>query len=216
LLTAGLAVLTIEIYLGLYRHQPSLGTEGQMTTERDVRVSDADRDSVAAQLREHYAQGRLTMDELNERLDRVFRSRTRADLNAVTFDLPYTAPSRVLPSDGVRRGNSGPGGRGQGWNRMVWNTPYWSGAGQGGSGHNDRGGYGRRSFAGGFLAIIPVMFALWACLAVVSILAFGIGSGPSMVAVFLAAVAAIRWLFGRGRGRRRCGPIRAGRRGRRW
>ncbi len=51
-----------------------------MTTERNVRVSDADRDSVAAQLREHYAQGRLTMDELNERLDRVFRSRTRTDL----------------------------------------------------------------------------------------------------------------------------------------
>ena len=50
----------------------------------------------------------------------------------------------------------------------------------------------------------------------VFILAFGIGSGPSMVAVFLAAVAAIRWLFGRGRGRRRCGPIRAARRGRRW
>ena|SRR5580700_2145936 len=161
-----------------------------MTTDRNVRVSDADREFVAAQLREHYAQGRLTLDELNERLDRAFSSRTRTDLNAVTFDLPYAAPSRVLPSDGVR-GGSGPGGRGG----------YY---------HH---GYGRRSAGGGFLAMVPLMLGLWVCFAVVSILAFGIGSGPSMVGMFLAALAALRWLFGRGRRRR--GPIRVARRGRR-
>jgi hypothetical protein len=47
---------------------------------------------------------------------------------------------------------------------------------------------------------------------VVSVLAFGIGSGTPLVAIFLAALAAIRWIFGRGRGRRRCGPFRAARR----
>jgi len=155
-----------------------------MTTERDVRVSDADRDSVAAQLREHYALGRLTMDELNERLDRVFASRTRADLNAVTSDLPYAAPRGVLPSDGAWRG---------------------------GSGGDYRYGYGRRP-AAGILGFIPVAVALWLAVAVVSVLAFGIGSGPPLVAIFLAALAAIRWIFGRGRGRRRCGPFRAARR----
>lgn len=184
-----------------------------MATERNVRVSDADRDSVAAQLREHYAAGRLAMDELNERLDRVFASRTRTDLNAVTVDLPYAAPSGVLPSDGVRRGSSGPGGRGgQGGSRWGRGGPYWSGAGQGSRGGDDRHGYGRRSGAGGFLAIIPVMLALWACFAVLSVLAFGIGSGPSVVAIFLAALAAIRWIFGRGRR----GPLGAARRCRRW
>ena len=179
-----------------------------MTTDRNVRVSDADREFVAAQLREHYAQGRLTLDELNERLDRAFSSRTRTDLNAVTFDLPYAAPSRVLPSDGVH-GGSGPGGRGgPGWNRRDWTGP-----GPGGRGGDYHHGYGRRSAGSGFLAMVPLMLGLWVCFAVVSILAFGIGSGPSVVGIFLAALAALRWLFGRGRRRR--GPIRVARRGRR-
>ena len=80
-----------------------------MAPEWNVRVSDAERDAVAAQLREHYAQGRLSLDELNERLDRAFASRTRADLNAVTSDLPYTPPRGVLPSDGIQRAVHGPG-----------------------------------------------------------------------------------------------------------
>jgi hypothetical protein len=165
--------------------------------EGNVRVSDADRDFVAAQLREHYAQGRLTLDELNERLGRVFASRTRTDLNAVTSDLPYAAPNRVLPSDGARWSSFGPAGQGgQGWNSPSWNSP-WQGS-RGGY----RSGYGRRHSPTGFLAIIPVMLALWVCFAVLSVLAFGIGSGPSVLAIFLAAVAAIRWIFGRGRRRR--------------
>jgi hypothetical protein len=59
-----------------------------MAPEWNVRVSDTEREAVAAQLREHYAQGRLSLDELNERLDRAFASRTRADLDAVTSDRP--------------------------------------------------------------------------------------------------------------------------------
>jgi uncharacterized membrane protein len=185
-----------------------------MATEHNVRVSDAERESVAAQLREHYAQGRLTLDELNERLDRAFSSRTRTDLNAVTFDLPYSPPSGRLPSDGVRRGSLGPGGRdGQSWSRREWSGAYWSGRGQDGRGGDGGYAHGRRPFAGGFLGIFPVMLALWVCFAVVSILAFGIGSGPSVVGIFLAALAAIRWIFGRGRRRR--GPLRAARRCRR-
>ena len=33
-----------------------------------IRVSDADRDRVTARLREHFAEGRLTSDELDERI----------------------------------------------------------------------------------------------------------------------------------------------------
>lgn len=180
-----------------------------MAPEWNVRVSDTEREAVAAQLREHYAQGRLSLDELNERLDRVFASRTRADLDAVTSDLPYAAPWRVLPSDRPRRAGYGPGGSGsQGWNRQDWGGPYWSGPGQighdGGSGY----GYGRRCSSAGF---IPVMLALWLCFAVLSVLAFGFFSGPSVIAILLAAVSALRWLFGL----RRRGPVRGGRGGRR-
>jgi hypothetical protein len=180
-----------------------------MATERNVRVGDADRDSVAAQLREHYAQGRLTLDELNERLDRAFASRTRTDLNAVTSDLPYAPPTGVLPSDGIRRaryGSAAPGG--QGWTRHDWGGPYWNGPGQGG-GPGGGYGHGRRRSSAGFAGILPMMLALWVCFALLSVFAFGVGSGPSVLAIFLAAVAAIRWLFARARR----GSVRAARRG---
>ena len=35
----------------------------------DVRASDAERDTVTVQLREHFVQGRLTLEELKGRLD---------------------------------------------------------------------------------------------------------------------------------------------------
>lgn len=180
-----------------------------MAPEWNVRVSDAEREAVAAQLREHYAQGRLSLDELNERLDRAFASRTRADLEAVTTDLPYAPPRGVLPSDRARWAGYGPGGSGsQGWSRQDWNGPYWRGAGPagpyGGYGH----GYGRRRASAGF---IPVMLALWICFAVLSVFAFGVASGPSVIAILLAALGALRWLFGL----RRRGPARGGRGGRR-
>ena len=62
-----------------------------MATGYNVRVGDADRDAVATQLREHFADGRLTLDELNERLDQAFAAKTKADLNTVMRDLPQAA-----------------------------------------------------------------------------------------------------------------------------
>ena len=72
-----------------------------MATEYNVRVGDADREAVAAQLREHYADGRLTLEELNERLDQAFAAKTRADLNTVLRDLPYMSrPFTSTPAGG--------------------------------------------------------------------------------------------------------------------
>ncbi len=53
-----------------------------------LRVSDADRDAVADDLREHHAEGRLDVAELGERLDATFAAKTRDELSAVTLDLP--------------------------------------------------------------------------------------------------------------------------------
>ena len=39
-----------------------------------IRASDADRDRVASLLREHHAAGRLTAEEFNERLDKVYEA----------------------------------------------------------------------------------------------------------------------------------------------
>src|SRR5579871_3158010 len=62
-----------------------------MAPGNNVRVGDADREAVAAQLREHYADGRLTLEELNERIDQTFAAKTKADLNTVMLDLPHAA-----------------------------------------------------------------------------------------------------------------------------
>jgi hypothetical protein len=59
-----------------------------MALNPEMRASDADRDRVAAALREHCAQGRIDVEELNERLEGVYSSKTLGDLEKVTADLP--------------------------------------------------------------------------------------------------------------------------------
>jgi len=63
-----------------------------MASEFEMRVGDAEREAAAAELREHYASGRLTLEELNERLDAAFAAKTRGDLTAVMRDLPSARP----------------------------------------------------------------------------------------------------------------------------
>jgi Domain of unknown function (DUF1707)/Cell wall-active antibiotics response 4TMS YvqF len=55
-----------------------------------LRVSDADREQVAEVLRQAAGDGRLTMDELDERLSSAYAARTFADLAPLTNDLPAT------------------------------------------------------------------------------------------------------------------------------
>jgi hypothetical protein len=53
-----------------------------------IRASDAEREHHVELLREHAAQGRLTIDELSDRLDRVYAARTRDELAVLVEDLP--------------------------------------------------------------------------------------------------------------------------------
>lgn len=55
---------------------------------KDLRIGDAEREQTMAALREHFAQGRLDHEELDERLDRALAARTAGDLAQVTADLP--------------------------------------------------------------------------------------------------------------------------------
>jgi len=59
-------------------------------TSPEMRASDGDRDRVAEALREHMAQGRLTVEEFNERLELLYNSRTYGELAKLTADLPDT------------------------------------------------------------------------------------------------------------------------------
>jgi hypothetical protein len=54
-----------------------------------LRAGDADRDAAAAALGEHFAQGRLTFDELLARLDATFTATTQSEITETTRDLPY-------------------------------------------------------------------------------------------------------------------------------
>lgn len=56
--------------------------------EDQLRIGDAEREQAAAELGEHYVQGRLTTEEHDERLDRVWAARTRAELASTFPDLP--------------------------------------------------------------------------------------------------------------------------------
>lgn len=54
----------------------------------ELRASDADRDRVVERLRDAVAEGRLDMEEFEERLEAVYKSRTYAELEPLTRDLP--------------------------------------------------------------------------------------------------------------------------------
>ncbi|TMR99298.1 DUF1707 SHOCT-like domain-containing protein [Nonomuraea basaltis] len=72
----------------------------------DLRIGDAEREQTMAALREHFAQGRLTHEELDERLDRTLTAKTGRDLAQVTSDLPghaYREPAPQYDMDGWRQ-----------------------------------------------------------------------------------------------------------------
>lgn len=72
-----------------------------MPREPQMRASDVDRERAASMLREHHAEGRLTPEEFNERLDRCFEAKTIGDLEALLADLPGIDLYR-LPAAGIR------------------------------------------------------------------------------------------------------------------
>jgi hypothetical protein len=155
-----------------------------MATGPDLRIGDAEREAAGAELREHYAQGRLTLEEFNQRLDATFKATTQRDLNLLTKDLPHAAPpSAPLPVAGAA-----------GYDRDH-------------AGQDGPWGSGRRVRLGLFPVIIAA-FATWLLLLDLHLRMF---PWPGKLAIFLAILGAIRGLlrrvFGLGRGGA-CGPRR--------
>jgi hypothetical protein len=83
----------------------------------DVRASDAERDATVNRLREAAAEGRLTLEELTDRIEAAANAVTRSDLVPVTADLPATAA--------VGSGTQPPGVRGVGDVKRsgLWTVP---------------------------------------------------------------------------------------------
>jgi hypothetical protein len=155
----------------------------------EMRVSDAEREAAAAELREHFASGRLDQAELEVRLSAVFAARTRGDLNGLFADLPSAGPARA--------GAGAPGG-------APWGLPGAAGDRREWQQRHDawRGGAGRTLGRVAFTAVL-----LWALFIVGILGVFGIGTGrPIGIVLLLAAFALLRRLLFIILGRGRRGP----------
>jgi Domain of unknown function (DUF1707) len=74
-----------------------------------LRVSHDDRDQVAETLRVAAGDGRLTAEELDERLERALTARTYDDLAVLTADLPATGMSLAPPAGAAAAAGPAPG-----------------------------------------------------------------------------------------------------------
>src|SRR5690349_19627599 len=75
---------------GSRKHHNRTGGTAVAERSSNHRASDADRESVVTDLRTHAAEGRLTVEELEERIDGAYAAKTRRDLVTLTTDLPRT------------------------------------------------------------------------------------------------------------------------------
>ena len=139
-------------------------------------AADADRDRVIGLLREHYAQGRLSLDDFQHRLDAALAAKTRSDLDQLISDLPHTMPAgRPLPAAG-----SGP------WHQ-----------------HGRGPGYGGRRRRAAFGRVTSLLAALASLLIVLDFMAGLRFPLPGRLGLLLAIFALIRGLLRRIFGLRR-------------
>jgi hypothetical protein len=59
-----------------------------------LRASDMERERAAAEIRDHFAAGRLTDEELDERVAAAYAARTQHDLDVLRADLPALPATR--------------------------------------------------------------------------------------------------------------------------
>ena len=77
---------------------PGWHVPGRTRYEYELRIGDAERDAAMAQLREHFVAGRLTFDELTERIDAALTAKTQRQIDTLMADLPR--PPRVRTDAG--------------------------------------------------------------------------------------------------------------------
>jgi len=69
----------------------------------ELRVSDAEREATVVRLREAGGEGRLTLEELAERVEAADAARTRGELDTLTADLPESTAWRESATPDVPR-----------------------------------------------------------------------------------------------------------------
>ncbi len=86
-----------------------------------MRASDAERERIAEALREAVAEGRLTMEEFEERLEAAYKARTHGELEPLVRDLPAPGGGTAAVSLTKRAGAVAPGG--QDWAERIGGGP---------------------------------------------------------------------------------------------
>ncbi|MFW6693509.1 DUF1707 SHOCT-like domain-containing protein [Streptomyces sp. MAR4 CNX-425] len=84
----------------------------------ELRASDADRERVAEILRDALAEGRLALDEFEERLEETYRAKTYAQLEPVTRDLPAAGGPPAVAAPGAAAPARAPGAA-SGWTGRI-------------------------------------------------------------------------------------------------
>jgi hypothetical protein len=98
-----------DVRTGMVEHDPGAGQSreqlvpgwrvpGHSRYDHDIRIGDAERDATMAQLREHFAAGRLTFDELTERIDLALTAKTQGHIDALMADLPRPPKPSAEPT----------------------------------------------------------------------------------------------------------------------
>jgi hypothetical protein len=91
--------------------------ESRPTHRVPVRIGDAERDRAIASLGDHFAAGRLTAEEFDQRMDQALKARFNEDLEPLFADLPRTVEPDVQ-SNSNRRPDLH-----LAWSAMLWMAP---------------------------------------------------------------------------------------------
>jgi hypothetical protein len=78
----------LDRYTAVLRQLARVARQDHEGPAPGMRAGDADRDAAAAALGEHFAHGRLTLGELNARLDAALTATTHGELFQAAWDLP--------------------------------------------------------------------------------------------------------------------------------
>src|SRR4029453_569455 len=92
-------------------------TESKPVQKTPLRIGDAERDRAITSLGDHFAAGRLSTEEFEERVDQAIRARFNDELEPLFVDLPRAAE----PTMEARSNNQSDAHLA--WSPMVWLAP---------------------------------------------------------------------------------------------
>ncbi|MGI8333272.1 DUF1707 SHOCT-like domain-containing protein [Actinomadura scrupuli] len=135
-----------------------------MTGPDYLRVGDAERDKMAESLHEHFVQGRLDREELDERLAATLTAKTAGELREIDRDLPK-------PPAAYHPGAYAPGAAAEGWGGPPWAAHRRLARRQGmAPAHHHHGPRPLRLLlAAALIVVIATAFSGWAAFAVLRV-----------------------------------------------